>query len=551
MNMRRHLAAALTLGLAVGVAGCDDDFLTTPPQAVISDAAFWQTERDFVMGVNAVYRSVIDTDQFFFDGASDQLYSKKDWTRNHAYAMGIHNASSGWSNGLWGRLFQGISRANDVLAQLESTEANLSATTRTQSEAQARFLRGYFYHELLWLWGEVPIFTKVPTISEAREVSRSSREEVINFVIADLQAAAQGLPETWPAAQTGRATRGTALAYLARAALYEASFQKYHAGNATRANELFTLAANSAQQVIDLARYSLYPRYHELFTYAGEGSAEVIFDYQHVQGANGWNAWEWFAPHSMGGITDLQPTREFVDEFRMIDGLTIDESPLYDPAPPVIQSGQTVSLGMYANRDPRLYASVIFPGAQFNGATFNPYPSSTTADRLDRSNMNNTETGFVMKKYLDTEDVNERTNSGLNVIKMRYADVLLMYAEARIELGQWSDASVATAMNQVRARAGMPNVTLTSQEQAIALIQNERAVELGLEGLRLADIRRWKIGENVMPGQPGGMTIIEGGQPVQIFATWQRNFSAGRDYLWPIPVGERDLNDNLAQNPGY
>src|SRR5690606_33752103 len=141
---------------------------------------------------------------------------------------------------------------------------------------------GYFYHELLWLWGEVPIFTKVPTIPEAREVSRNSREEVINFVIADLQAAAQGLPETWPAAQTGRATRGTALAYLARAALYEASFQKYHAGNATRANELFTLAANSAQQVIDLARYSLYPRYHELFTYAGEGSAEVIFDYQHV-----------------------------------------------------------------------------------------------------------------------------------------------------------------------------------------------------------------------------------------------------------------------------
>lgn len=549
--MRRYLTAALTLGIASGVAGCDDDFLTTPPQAVISDAAFWQTERDFTMAINGAYRDVIDTDQFFFDGASDQLYSKKDWTRNHAYAMGIHSASSGWSNGLWARLYGGIGRANDVLNQLETTEANLSAGLRSELEGQARFLRGYYYHELLWLFGEVPLFTAVPTVQEAREVSRNSREEVINFVIADLQAAAAALPEAWPASQYGRATRGAALAYLARAALYEASFQKYHGGNTSRANELFTLAANSARQVIDMGVYDLHPRFDELFTYGGEGSAEVIFDYQHVQGVNGWNAWEWFAPHSMGGITDVQPTREFVDEFRMIDGLPIDESPLYDPEPPVIQNGQVVSLGMFANRDPRLYASVIHPGAHFNGVVFNPYPNSPTADRLDRSNMNNTETGFVMKKYVDTEDVNERTNSGLNVIKMRYADVLLMYAEAQTELGQWNDPSVAAALNEIRDRVGMPDVSLTSQEQAIALIRNERAVELGLEGLRLADIRRWKIAEDVMPGQPGGMTIWENGQPVQIFTTWQRSFQAGRDYLWPIPVGERDLNPNLAQNPGY
>lgn len=551
MDMRRHLAAALALGLAVGAAGCDDDFLTTPPQAVISDAAFWQTERDFTMGVNAVYRSVIDTDQFFFDGASDQLYSKKDWTRNHAYAMGIQDATGGWSNGLWGRLFQGIGRANDVLAQLESTEANLSAEMRAQTEAQARFLRGYFYHELLWLWGEVPIYTKVPTVEEAREATRNSRDEVINFAIADLQAAAQALPDAWSNAQYGRATRGAAMAYLARAALYEASYQKYHAGNTTRANELFTLAANSAQQVMGLGRYSLYPNYRDLFTYAGEGSAEVIFDYQHVQGVNGWQAWEWFAPNSMGGVVDLHPTREFVDAFRMIDGLTIDESPLYDPSPPVIENGQVVSLGMFENRDPRLGASVIYPGATFNGAVFNPYPGSGTPDEFDRSNFNNTETGFVIKKYVDVEDISERSNSGLNVIKMRYADVLLMYAEAMIELGQWNDPAVASALDEIRDRAGMPDVTLTSEEQARALVRNERAVELGMEGLRMADIRRWKIAEEVMPGQPGAMTVWQNGSPVKLLTTWQRTFAPGRDYLWPIPVGERDLNPNLAQNPGY
>lgn len=549
--MRRQFAVALTLGLAMGAAACDDDFLVTLPQDEISDAIFWQTERDFTMAVNAVYRSTLDTDQFFFDGTSDQLYSKKDWTVNHAYAMGHQDATSGWSAGIWDRLYTGISRANEVLNKLEVSEADLSTEFKAEIEAQARFLRGYFYHELLWLYGGVPLYTKVPTIEEAREASRATREEVIAFVLADLNAAAQVLPEKWSDSEYGRATRGAALAYAARAALYEASHQKYAEGNAARADELFRTAANAAQEVMNLGVYSLYPNYRDLFTYAGEGSAEVIFDYQHVQGVNGWSAWNWFAPHSMGGVVDIHPTREYVDEFRMIDGLTIDESPLYDPTPPVIQNGAVVSLGMYADRDPRLYASVIFPGATFNGVVFNPYPDSPTADHLDRSNFNNTETGFVMKKYVDPEDQTERNNSGLNIIKMRYADVLLMYAEAKIELGEWADPTVEAALNQIRDRVDMPDVELTSQAQAIELVRNERAVELGTEGLRLPDIRRWAIAEDVMPGQPAGMDIWQNGEIVTVFGTWQRSFAAPRDYLWPIPVGERDLNENLAQNPGY
>src|SRR5690606_8041591 len=135
-----------------------------------------------------------------------------------------------------------------------------------------------------------------PTIEEAREATRASREEVINFVLADLSAAAQALPTTWTASETGRATKGAALAYLARAALYEASHQKYLEGNDARANELFRIAADAAQDVMELGVYSLYPDYRGLFTYAGEGSAEVIYDYQHVQGVNGWSAFNWFAP---------------------------------------------------------------------------------------------------------------------------------------------------------------------------------------------------------------------------------------------------------------
>src|SRR5690606_36382583 len=151
--------------------------------------------------------------------------------------------------------------ANEVLNQLEATDAPLSATARTQIEAQARFLRGYFYHELLWMYGGVPIFTKVPTVAEAREAERASRDAVIDFAIADLSAAAQGLPNSWPAAEYGRATKGAAQAYLARAALYEASYQKYHAGNNARANDLFQLAASAAQDVISSGFYTLYPEF--------------------------------------------------------------------------------------------------------------------------------------------------------------------------------------------------------------------------------------------------------------------------------------------------
>ena len=247
--MKRSLTAALTLGLALGVAACDDDFLTTPPQDVISDAIYWQTERDFTLAVNAIYREVLDTDQFYMEGTTDLSYSGKDWTVNHAFAMGHNDASNGWSNGIWARLYRGVSRANEVLTQLEGTTANISPTARTQLEAQARFLRGYFYHELLWLFGGVPIYTRVPTVTEAREAPRASRDEVITFVLEDLTAAANGLPTSWPAADYGRATRGAALAYKARAALYEASHNKYHAGNAARASVLFQIAADASKAV--------------------------------------------------------------------------------------------------------------------------------------------------------------------------------------------------------------------------------------------------------------------------------------------------------------
>ncbi|MCW9706092.1 RagB/SusD family nutrient uptake outer membrane protein [Fodinibius salsisoli] len=566
------LAGILLLCIALGTTGCDEGFLTTEPTDRVSSATFWTNERDFNTALNGAYSQMMGQgdDPMYFDGTTEIGYSHADWRRQHEYVMGRANALSGWSGGIWSQNYTGISRSNEILAQLEAVGGEvLSQETANRIRGEALFLRGYFYHELLWMYGGVPIFTSVPTVEEARSVSRASREEVYNRITSDLSEAAGLLPSASDLASSdyGRATQGAALSYQARTALYEASWQEYQEGNQGRANELYSAAADMAQEVMNLNEYSLHPNFRDLFTYAGEQSEEVIFDYQKVAGQNGWPAWADFAPKTMGSEVNVAPTRELVDKFPMEDGLPIDESPMYDDSPPEItySNGEPMvqTLGMYANRDPRFYGTVLFPGAEFNGIVYNSYPScesgapdgycSPTGNRILLTDYNNTYTGYTAMKYVDPQDASSPTNSGLNFIKMRYADILLMYAEAKAELGEL-DASVQTVLEEIRDRVDIPlpvDVTTMSQEEAIEFIRNERTIELAWEGLHLADIRRWATAEEVLNGSTLGINIASGSDMEPVPGQHVRSFEAPRDYLWPIPSGERDLNNNLEQNPGY
>jgi starch-binding outer membrane protein, SusD/RagB family len=312
------LSGILILGIIFWTTGCSDDLLTTVPPDEVSSVVFWSSERDFNTALNGTYERMmgVNLDPMYFDGATDIGYSHADWMRQHEYVMGRADALSGWSAGMWSRIFTGISRSNVILEQLEYVEDGvLSAGAADHIRGQALFLRGYFYHQLLWMFGDVAIFTNVPTIEEAREISRSPRDQVYDRIITDLSQAASLLPEGWTDNQYGRATRGTALGYHARTALYEASWQKYHEQNQARATELFRTAADIAQEVMDLNVYSLHPDFRELFTYAGEQSSEILFDFQRVSGQNGWHAWLGFAPSSMGSNVDVSPTRQLVDRF--------------------------------------------------------------------------------------------------------------------------------------------------------------------------------------------------------------------------------------------
>ena len=205
---------------------------------------------------------------------------------------------------------------------------------------------------------------------------------------------------------------------------------------------------------------------------------------------------------------------------------------------------------MFDNRDPRLAASILYPGAAWDGGTFDSRPVglSSRPEAINLGNENVSVTGFNIRKYIDLTDKADRGNGGIDMMLMRYADVLLMYAEAKVALGQ-ADASALAAINLVRVRAGMPALTTVAE----ADVRYERRVELAFEGLRIFDIRRWKIAATVMPATAvTGIDYLNaaGAKILAAQPASARAFPA-RSYLWPIPQSERDLNPGLVQNPGY
>jgi starch-binding outer membrane protein, SusD/RagB family len=289
--------------------------------------------------------------------------------------------------------------------------------------------------------------------------------------------------------------------------------------------------------VMALNQYMLEADYHDLTRYAGDESEEIIFADRRAQSIRGQNAFSDYGPRSYQGGSTFTPLRSLVDAYQMEDGMSIEDSPLYDPDDP------------YANRDPRLYSTLLYPGAPFDTVIFNSLPSSPTADQV-RSDFNATATGYQFIKYVNPEDKSDQGNSGVDFILMRYADVLLMYAEAKIEQNE-IDQSVYDAINAVRTRADMPAITGPhSQDELRQILRHERRIELAFEGLRVFDIRRWGIAADVMAGQHYGIDYVdEDGDPQTIPADF-RSFTA-RDMLWPIPQKELDLNPNISQNPGY
>ena len=536
MKSKYFLIGALVLTMPFAGCQSSDQLLGVVSPTTVSDEIFWTQEADAQLFVTGTYSALPGWfDVMAFDGLTDNGAVNRQFDNKYIYTDGTADPQSAYARGLWNQFYNGVARSNILLANIDRIPAaKISATNKARYIAEAKFLRGVFYLQLVSMFGDVPMPLVPVTDAEARALTNVPSAKIYDQIISDFDASAAVLPSAFTGSDYGRATKWAALAFKARAALYAGRFQ---------------VAADAAKQVMDGGVFQLHPSYSQLFTYAGEVNKEVIFVHTYAKtaqatGTNN-NVFGEYGPPTNSAAGHVVPIRALLDSYQMIDGKSIATSPLYNPAPWPNAGGT-----MFDNRDPRMAATILYPGASWDGGTFDPRPSplSTKPEAFNLGNENVSTTGLNIRKYIDLTDKADRGNGGIDFMLMRYADVLLMYTEAKVALGQ-ADASALAAINLVRVRAGMPALAAVAE----ADVRYERRAELAFEGLRLFDIRRWKIAPTVMPipAVTGADYIDASGAKKTFTQPASARVFPARSYLWAIPQAERDLNPSLAQNPGY
>ncbi|MCG9972864.1 RagB/SusD family nutrient uptake outer membrane protein [Christiangramia crocea] len=525
--------------------GCEKDFLDQVPKDSLTEETVWTDPQGAVQFVNAIYGEMPSGFDRWYDGWAKGLYLLDGASDDGDVSMGwthstlLQNAEFlptyvPWGN-MWGNYYNLIRKANVALENLDRLE---DEELRTRLKGEVYFLRGFMYHKLLRLFGYrseggeptgVPLITGSLSIEDNLQIPRASYNEVVDFIISDLDRAAEILPEKGGIA-AGRATSGAAKAYKGRVLLYAEKWQQ---------------SANASMEVMD-GTYSLFPDYKTLFL--TKNNEEIIFakkflypDKHHQTNAGGtqnagWDVYN--SPASYRGVSDGGwggniPTQNFVDSYDMVDGLPQDESPLYDPESP------------WDNLDPRFEMTVVHNGANFRGREVELFEGGR--DDLFMH------TGYFLRKFHNEDLVIYSQSSDQDWIFMRYAEVLLNYAEAQNE-ASGPDATVYAAINEIRNRADMPDLPQgLSQDEMRAEIRNERRIELAFEEHRYFDIRRWRIAPDLLNGPVQGMRIIkndDGSFDYEIFDVEERSFPE-KMYVLPIPQDEIDKNPEAKQILGW
>lgn len=528
--------------LVVATAGCKK--LDIAPTDRFSDLTFWTVDVNVSNALNNNY-SLLYNSSLYFDpeALSDNAYSPSGDL--NLIASGNANALTGKFLGDWSNYYRTIKSVNIFLANIDQNKT-LPAATIARMKAENQFMRAFALFNLSKWYGGVPLVITDITPEEAQAIPRSSKAEIDAFILSQLDAAIANLPskDQLPASENGRITKGAAIALQIRVLLYQG-------------NKMAEVAA-ACEKLIDqqsiYGTYSLAPSYSALFSdpTVNKTNNESILSLQYVPTIRTWqNFWD-FAPRSVGGrVSNMAPTQELVDDYIMLNGRGINEA----------GSGY-VEANPYVNRDPRLTATVVYDrytwvNANNTNKTIYIRPGSDPVqpglDEYSPGSQSASATGYYWRKYFDPSALSSFV-SGNNLHLFRYAEVLLSYAEAKNSLGQMDAQIWAKTIGALRARAGFTDAGALNYPSAglTDIIRRERRAELAMEGLRVDDIRRWKVAEVTMNGFAHGARFaadqnIDRGY----IRTQQRKFSAQRDYLWAIPQSERSLNKNLTQNPGY
>ena len=545
------------------------------PKAQLSDAQVWSSPANYSLFANQFYGWTRD-----FQG-SDYMCSWSDGvhsdTRSDLVATPNLNVYSAGSNsipstdGNYGTLYKRIYYTNLLLKNAAEFEPKADIAIPM---GEAYFFRAYFYFELVQIFGDV-IYTDTPLDMDSEKLygKRNDRLEVIRHCVDDLKKAAELLPEM--PTEDGRVAKGAANAFLSRVALYEGSWQKFHNNNASVANELFATAAAAAKAVIDSKAYSLFysdalggkDSYRYMFILENTDcnpakltkadNKEYIFSHRHDEATKKIGTNITHGAQNSG----VYVTRKLADMYRCQDGLPIAKSPKFQ--------GYTGQNTEFADRDNRMNATLLRHGQKYwnnDGKWRNTWTAADEDDALtcDRRS----QSGYINNKWATERKVDD-TNEGYDYPVIRYAEVLLNYAEAVYEQGESiSDADLDLSLNLVRQRSNPDMVKLSNSlvsANGLSMrdeIRAERTVELALEGFRVDDLKRWKTAETEMPQDLRGIPMTgwfatnwtNQTRPLDAdgcIILYDGRVWAEKNYLYPIPSDELQLNSELGQNKGW
>lgn len=603
-TLKRTFSIVLTFSLMI--VGCDDPVTVEPRDEVPSDQVFQDASltknflNDIYSGIGLGYGDPMPT-----PGVVDEAVN----THGHDGSVVVESTLTPTDRGIWDApgwrppdnppyeqyhwpsVYSSIRDINIFLENVQGSDA-LPSDEKEMLMGEARFLRGYFFHNLMKLYGGVPVTDQVFDLQgdpESFQVPRNSFKETVDFIVSDLDAAASAL--SMQGRRKGAATKGAALALKARVLLYAASdlYNENPSGmeetgyTGGSQQDRWQKAKDAAQAVMDLGAYSLEQTptseaYHELFT-KGNESGTIWARYFSQDGGFAHDQSNFTSPNGYNSWSGDTPTQQHVDAYEMADGSQFE----WEGGDPESADEPVDAENPYEDRDPRLEANV-----HFNNKEWRPRPSGIDQrdpkgkyqpgfyEMPNQDNLrpgldtressiqpwNGTRTGYNLAKFVDRDILPAQEQAFNPWVFLRHAEVLLNYAEASAELGQTQEA--VEKLNMVRSRVGMPDVPADGGPNRTLMerIRQEREVELAFEGHRYFDVRRWMIAPDVykdamgiqIEGEldPNGEMLVENRYNFHynVFKVEDRGWN-DKNYFLPISRNERERNPNLVQNPEY
>jgi hypothetical protein len=537
------------------------DILDKAPTTSISQATFWKDEKDAHMGFIGAYRFpsgwtlpdfTIPQGLLMLDFSGGNGTEKENFTTQNM-ASSTTNASSGEVAGYWSNAYSQIGHYHTFLDNIDAVP--MDEAKKELWKAEVKCLRAYYYFYLAFHFQNVPMPLASMTLTEANSMSPTPQAQIYAQVESDLKAALPLLADVHTGSDFGRVTKGYARVLLGRLYLAQSKWAD---------------AAAMYKAVIDSGKYELersngIDSYEKLFQMGSEYSREIVFAVNYTPSLYTHVLYQYLLPEMSGGWHQYAVYNELVKEYFCSDGLSIEESPLYDNDDP------------YINRDIRLYASVMlpptgtFPGSEFKGRFYNCFPVTPdgAANRNDLYNQHARSSGYSPKKGTDPTFSGNVQQTSLYSPLMRYAETLLAYLECMIESapGSVDQAMLDLTINDVRDRVGLPGITMgnlpgtgSDQERLRAAVRKERRVELAFEGFRYFDVLRWGTASEELnhhftgvklSSDPAAYNFSNAQVDEDGYYMFENRLWSDHNRYFPIPQGQININPNLIQNNGY